>query len=144
MSVSVVFRFLVPLLSLGCGRNSGNAPDPSFSRDQRHHACFDSWLATGGRRRLPKQRRTVPHCEEGHGPTLQEGPLVASVVLQRLVLPLIVEEIVLVVQICQSSVIEVFALFTSLVVVRPALVVGFGVVGPPWENHSGGAWVPRV
>ena len=86
-----------------------------------------------GRRRLPKQRRTVPHCEEGHGPTLQEGPLVASVVLQRLLLPLIVEEIV---QICLSSVIEVFALCATLVV--------FGVVGSPWDKPSGGAWVPRV
>ena len=141
MSVFVVFRFLV---SVGCGRNFGNAPDPSFSRDRRHHACFDRWLATECRRRLPKQRRTVPHCEEGYGPTLQEGPLVASVVLQRLVLPLIVEEIVQVVQICQSSVIEVIALCASLVVVRPAHVVVFGVAGPPWDKPSGGAWVPRV
>ena len=63
---------------------------------------------------------------------------------QRLVLPLIVEETVQVVQICQSSVIEVFALCASLVVVRPAHVVVFGVVGPPWDKPSGGAWVPRV
>ena len=54
--------------------------------------------------------------------------------LQRLVLPLIVEEIVQVVQICQSSVIEVIVLCASLVVVRPAHVVVFGVVGLPWEN----------
>ena len=63
-------------MSLDCGRNRGNGANSSYSRDRRYHDCLSLY------QRLCSRVR-VPHCEEGHGPTLQERPLFASVVPQR-------------------------------------------------------------